>query len=138
MVISTKGRYALRLAVDIARSAAGSGGPVSLRQVSERQDISLKYLEQVAASLSQAGILRSTRGASGGYLIAHAADSITAGDILRASEGNMAPVACLAASQNECPRSDGCLTLPFWQGLDEAIASYIDSVSLQDLVEQGF
>ncbi len=137
MVISTKGRYALRLAVDIARSAE-DGSPVSLRMVSERQAISLKYLEQVASALSSAGLLRSVRGAGGGYVIARPAAEITAGDILRASEGNMAPVACLAAAQNECPRSDGCLTLPFWQGLDNAIASYIDSVSLQALVDQGF
>ena len=134
MVISTRGRNALRLMLDIAQQPGES--PVSLSSVSERQLISTKYLEQIVSPLVKAGLLTSVRGANGGYLLARPAEQITTGDILRTGEGNLAPVACLLTDE-ECPRASACDTLPFWKGLDDAITAYIDSVTLADLVEGG-
>ena len=133
MVISTKGRYALRLMLDIAMQDGTS--PVHLHDIAERQGVSFKYLEQIVPPLSKAGFLKSVRGANGGYLLTRDPSEITTGDILRAGEGNLAPVACLASDEIDCPRADLCVTLPFWKGLDEAITAYIDSVTLADLVK---
>ncbi|MGN0039170.1 MAG: RrF2 family transcriptional regulator [Coriobacteriales bacterium] len=133
MVISTKGRYALRLMLDIAMQDGSS--PVPLHDIAERQGVSFKYLEQIVPPLSKAGFLKSVRGANGGYLLTKDPSEITTGDILRAGEGNLAPVACLASDEVDCPRADLCVTLPFWRGLDDAITAYIDSVTLADLVQ---
>ena len=133
MVISTKGRYALRLMLDIAMQDGTS--PVPLHDIAERQGVSFKYLEQIVPPLSKAGFLKSVRGANGGYLLTRDPSEITTGDILRAGEGNLAPVACLASDEIDCPRADLCVTLPFWKGLDEAITANIDSVTLADLVK---
>ena len=133
MVISTKGRYALRLMLDIAMQDGTS--PVPLHDIAERQGVSFKYLEQIVPPLSKAGFLKSVRGANGGYLLTRDPSEITTGDILRAGEGNLAPVACLASDEIDCPRADLCVTLTFWKGLDEAITAYIDSVTLADLVK---
>lgn len=133
MVISTKGRYALRLMLDIAMQ--GGSSPVPLHDIAERQGISFKYLEQIVPPLTKAGYLKSVRGANGGYLLTRDPKEITTGDILRAGEGNLAPVACLASEDIECPRAELCITLPFWRGLDDAITAYIDSVTLEDLVK---
>ena len=132
MKISTKGRYALRLALDIA--ANQQCGPVSLREVSERQGISLKYLEQLARSLSKGGVLTSTRGAHGGYSLASDPQDVTAGDVLRSSEGSTAPVACLEDDYGVCPMRGECETIAFWEGLDQVIEQYMDSVALADLM----
>lgn len=134
MKISTKGRYALRLTVDIAQRQ--EAGPVSLREVSERQGFSVKYLEQLASQLVHANILKSLRGAHGGYQLARSADSITAGDVLRASEGSTAPVACLEDGFGVCPMRGSCTTIGFWEGLDAAIEAYVDSVTLAELAAQ--
>lgn len=133
MVISTKGRYALRLMLDIAMQEGTS--PVPLHDIAERQGVSFKYLEQIVPPLSKAGFLKSVRGANGGYLLTKDPSEITTGDILRAGEGNLAPVACLASDEIDCPRAELCATLPFWKGLDDAITAYIDSVTLADLVQ---
>ena len=133
MVISTKGRYALRLMLDIAMQEGEC--PVPLHDIAERQGVSFKYLEQIVPPLTKAGYLKSVRGANGGYLLAKEPSQSTTGDILRAGEGNLAPVACLASDEIECPRADLCITLPFWRGLDDAITAYIDSVTLEDLVK---
>lgn len=133
MVISTKGRYALRLMLDIAMQEGTS--PVPLHDIAERQGVSFKYLEQIVPPLSKAGFLKSVRGANGGYLLTKDPSEITTGDILRAGEGNLAPVACLASDEIDCPRAELCVTLPFWKGLDDAITAYIDSVTLADLVQ---
>ena len=133
MVISTKGRYALRLMLDLAMQ--GGESPVPLHDIADRQGISFKYLEQIVPPLTKAGYLKSVRGANGGYLLTKDPAEITTGDILRAGEGNLAPVACLANDDIECPRADLCITLPFWKGLDDAITAYIDSVTLADLVK---
>lgn len=132
MLVSTKGRYALRLMVCVAQ--AGAEGKVALREVSEREDISLKYLEQLARPLVQAGLLRSVRGKGGGYALAQEPAAIRAGDVLRAVEGSTAPVACLDLQEGmACPRAGECTTVRFWAGLDEVIERYVDGVTLADL-----
>ncbi|MDO4589821.1 MAG: RrF2 family transcriptional regulator [Slackia sp.] len=129
MMISTKGRYAMRLMVDIALHAEKT--PTSLKEIGMREEMPVKYLEQLVRPLTKANLLKSVRGQCGGYLLARPACAITAGDIIRAAEGTTAPVACLGGTG--CPRASLCPTLPFWRGLDEAIESYVDSVTLADL-----
>lgn len=136
MRISTKARYALRLMLDVAANA-GVDGCVSLKDAAERQEVSVKYLEQIVARLTRAGLLVSSRGSQGGYRLARDAADCTAGEIIRAAEGNLAPVACLAAGPNRCPRADRCDTLGFWSGLHEAINGYVDGVTLADMVAGG-
>ena len=130
MLISSKGRYALRLAVCIAQ--AGPEAKVSLREVAEREELSLKYLEQIARPMVSAGLLASVRGKGGGYVLARPADEITAGDILRAAEGTTATVAC-DGLEGACTRADLCSTVKFWTGLEKAIDDYVDGVTLADL-----
>lgn len=132
MKISTKGRYALRLAIDVAQQQ--DKGPVSLRESSKRQGVSVKYMEQLASQLAHGGVLQSTRGAHGGYSLAKPANQITAGDVLRLCEGGTAPVACLEDDFGVCPRRSECETIVFWEGLDKVIEDYVDSVTLADLV----
>ena len=132
MKISTKGRYAMRMALDIANHQ--SEGPVSLREVSKRQAISLKYLEQLARSLSKGGVLTSTRGAHGGYSLSRDPGQITAGDVLRCSEGGTAPVACLEDDFGICPMRGECETIAYWEGLDTVIERYVDGVTLGELM----
>ena len=131
MKISTKGRYALRLAIDVARWQ--DKGPVSLREASKRQNISIKYLEQLARQMVSANILHSIRGAHGGYVLAKEAIDITAGDILRACEGGTAPVACLEDDFGVCPRRNECETIQFWEGLDDVIETYVNSKTLAEI-----
>ncbi len=131
MLISSKGRYALRLMIYIA--AFGSAeNKVALREVADRENISLKYLEQLVRPLMQAGLLKSVRGKGGGYMLARPAEEVRAGDILRAAEGTTAPVAC-EGIEGACSRSGLCSTVKFWTGLDEAIESYVDGVTLAEL-----
>lgn len=130
-MISTKGRYALRMMIEFAQQEPGVRVP--LRIVSARQDISMKYLEQIASMLVQTGFLESSRGPRGGYRLARPADEVTAGDVLRAVEGEFVPIACLGQDYGICPRRDECSTLGFWQGLRDAIDTYIDGVTLADL-----
>lgn len=132
MRVSTKGRYALRLMLDIA--ANGGEGYVSLRDVAARQDISLKYLEQIAGLLARAGLLQSGRGAQGGYRLVRPPEQYTAGSILRLTEGGLAPVDCLRTPENPCQRSGGCPTLDFWTGLYAVVNDYIDQYTLADLL----
>ena len=136
MKTTSKARYALYLVVDIARYQ--NDGPVSLRAIAERQDISLKYLEQIAAELSKSGFLQSVRGAQGGYLLARPAADISAGDIMRAAEGGFLPVSCLdtnALTHTSCPRQCHCgSTAAFWAGLRLTIDDYIDKVSIEQLI----
>lgn len=134
MKFSTKGRYALRLMIDLAINDNGSY--ISLKDVSQRQQISVKYLEQIVGQLSKAGFLRSIRGPQGGYRLAKPPAEYKVGDILRVIEGSLAPIACLDDVPNQCPRCKECATLDFWQGLYERITSYVDAVTLQDLAEQ--
>ena len=132
MKISTKGRYALRLMTDIA--IYGGEGYVSLKDVAARQGISVKYLEQIVGSLSKAGLLRSSRGSQGGYQLTRAPEAYSLGSILRLTEGDLAPVACLEGPENHCERCDACATLDFWTGLYAAVNAYVDQYTLADLV----
>lgn len=133
MRISTKGRYALRMMVDLAEHP---GGFVSLKEIAERQEVSKKYLEQIIQSFHKADVLRANRGAQGGYKLAKAPSQYTVGEILRLTEGSLSPVECADAEPAECPRSLGCPTLPVWRGLHRVINEYLDSITLQDLVDQ--
>lgn len=133
MKISTKGRYALRLMIDIAIHSAAE--PVRIKDIAKRQDVSEKYLEQIIAVLNKAGYVRSIRGPKGGYLLTKQPAEYTAGMILRLTEGSLAPVSCLEFEENDCPRQDQCATLELWKRLDQAIKDVVDSVTLEDLVE---
>ena len=134
MRISTKGRYALRLMLDLAEHQGD--GCVSLKDVAQRQDISKKYLEQIVPTLSRAGFLLTNRGYQGGYRLARRPEDYTARDILRLTEVDLAPVACLSAPSNTCPRAPYCRTLPMWIKLDEMINDYLDDISVADLMKQ--
>lgn len=133
MKISTKGRYALRLMLDLAVNQGKS--VVRVREVAERQEISEKYLEQIISVLKKAGYVKSVRGAQGGYCLAKPPQEYTAGMILRLTEGNMAPVACMEDEMNSCSRSASCVTLRLWEMLDEAVRGVIDHVTLADMAE---
>ena len=132
MKISTKGRYALRTMLDLA--VHEKGGLTPLREISTRQGITIKYLEQVMNLLNKAGFVRSVRGAGGGYRLAKEPSQYTIGDILRVAEGSLAPVSCLEDEVNLCPRNADCMTVDFWEGLADAINNYVDSFTLEDLL----
>ena len=132
MKISTKGRYALRLMIDLAQHDAG--GYIPLRDISRRQEISAKYLEQIVVQLSRAGFVTSTRGAQGGYQLARHPSAYTVGEILRNTQGSLSPVACLEHEPIDCARANECITLDFWRGLYDVINQYVDSVTLEELV----
>jgi Rrf2 family protein len=133
MKISTKGRYALRFMVDLAQNS--TGGCVSLKDISKRQGISIKYLEQIVTVLVKEGLIRSVRGNRGGYMLVKSPSYYTAGEILRALEGNLAPVACLESETNPCPNKNNCPTIRFWEGLYKAVNKYVDSYTLDDLAK---
>ncbi len=133
MKISTKGRYALRLMLDIALDR--SGEPVRIKDIAARQEISEKYLEQIISVLNKAGLVRSIRGSQGGYLLTREVDKYTAGMILRVTEGSLAPVSCLDDEVNTCERQSLCATLRLWQMLNTAICDVVDKVTLADLME---
>ncbi len=133
MKISTKGRYAIRMLLDLAEHQGD--GYVSLKDIAERQEISKKYLEQIVAMMNQPDFLKTNRGYRGGYRLAKPADEYTVADILRITEGGLAPVSCLDNSPNECPRADSCLTLPVWQGLYKVINEYLSGITLQDIID---
>lgn len=131
MKISTKGRYALRLMLDLA--IYDTGEPISLKDIAARQEISEKYLEQITSAINKAGFLVSIRGANGGYRLRRPPEEYTVGDILRVTEGSLAPVACVEI--DDCTRRDACVTNRVWQKLDEAISNVVDGITLADLVE---
>ena len=134
MKISTKGRYALRMMLDLAEHQ--NDGYVALKDIAARQNISKKYLEQIVPILNKADILRTTRGFQGGYRLAKPPEKYTVGQILRLTEGSLAPVACLEHDPIECERSVGCATLPVWQGIYRVITEYLDGITLQDILDQ--
>lgn len=131
MKISTKGRYALRVMIDLAVN--DNGDYVSLKDISNRQEVSLKYLEQIMAMLNKAGYVKSTRGNNGGYRLAKSPEEYKVGDILRKTEGDLAPIACV--NGEECGKRENCKTFKFWQGLDNVINEYVDSKTLADLIK---
>ena len=133
MKISTKGRYALRLMMDLAMN--NTGEPVRIKDIAARQEISDKYLEQIISTLNKAGYVKSIRGPQGGYMLTKAPEKYTVGMILRLTEGSLAPVSCLEDEVNTCPRQDGCATLRLWQMLNTAISDIVDKVTLAEIVE---
>ena len=135
MKISTKGRYALRLMVDLAEHS--QDGHCSVKAVAERQEISEKYLEQIISILSRAGFVRSVRGAGGGYSLTHEPEFYTVGMILRLTEGSLAPVACLEGEENTCERQDECRTLFVWEELYAAINSVVDRITVKDILDRA-
>ncbi len=134
MKISTKGRYALRVLVDLAENAGEKF--VSLKDIAERQGISKKYLEQIIPPLNSAGFLITGRGFQGGYKLSKSPSEYTVGDILRVTEGRLSPVACLDNDVNYCDRSGNCETLFVWQGLMDVIEEYLDSITLSDIIRR--
>ena len=134
MKISTKGRYALRLMLDVAMH--GEDTNVSIRDVAERQDIPVKYLEQIVSMLVRVGYLRRIRGAQGGYRLSGKPSDYTVGDVLRITEGSLAPVSCLDDKENLCERANECVTLKLWEGLYDVINKYVDSITLEDLINE--
>lgn len=133
MKISTKGRYALRLMIDLAMNSIGE--PVSLKDVAKRQGISEKYLEQIISVLNRAGYVKSIRGAQGGYLLRRAPEEYIVGMILRLTEGSLAPVTCVEDGDFPCERQENCVTVILWKKINDAINSVVDSITLQDLVD---
>lgn len=137
MKISTKGRYALRVMIDLALHDTGEY--VALKDISARQGITVKYLEQIVTALNKAGYLRSMRGVGGGHRLAKPAREYRVGDILRTMEGNLTPVECIGVDGGaiECPRADSCPTISFWVGLDKVVNEYVDRFTLQDLADES-
>lgn len=135
MKISTKGRYALRMLTDLAIHQEDEY--VSLNDIAKRQNISKKYLEQIVPMLNTSGLVRTSRGNRGGYMLARAAQEITVGDVIRAAEGTIAPVSCLEHKPNDCPRADSCSTLFVWEGLYETVTKYLDGITLQDIADRN-
>ena len=133
MKISTKGRYALRLMMDLAEN--NSGSPISLKDVAKRQDISDKYLEQIISILNKAGYVRSVRGAQGGYMLKMEPQNYTVGMILRQTEGSLAPVACIEDDEIVCDRQQQCVTSIVYKKINDAISGVVDNITLQDLVD---
>lgn len=134
MMISTKGRYAMRVMADLAEHI---GETVPLSDIAKRQEISLKYLEAIVSALSRAGLIESQRGKSGGYRLNRKPEEYTAREILEVTEGGLVPVNCACLTKGEeCKRSRLCPSLPVWQKLDKLIYDYLDSVSLSDLISK--
>lgn len=135
MMISTRGRYALRLMLDLAEHA--DEGFIALKDIAKRQDISKKYLEQIIPILNRSGFLQTSRGFQGGYRLTKPAKDYTVLDVLNAAEGSLAPVSCLEGDENNCPRKAECLTLPVWQGLKTTVENYLGGITLQDILDKG-
>ena len=131
MKISTKGRYALTIMIDLALHSKGNF--ISLKSIAKRQEISNKYLEQIVAMLNKAGYLEVARGNNGGYRLAKKPEDYIVGDILRATEGDMAPTNCISTA-DDCEKKNDCRTCALWQGLDDVINDYLNSKTLADLL----
>ncbi len=135
MRISTKGRYALRIMLDLAQH--NEQGPVALREISERQNITPKYMESIMALLLRDNLVQSLRGKAGGYKLTRKPSQYPLYEILSTAEGGLAPVHCLAMDENECPIRQRCLTIPVWEGLHKVIEDYLSSLTLDTLLKQG-
>lgn len=135
MMISTRGRYALRVMIDLAEQGAGSFIP--LKEIAERQGISEKYLESIVKILVQNRFLEGLRGKGGGYRLVRAPETYTVGSILRLMEGDLAPVSCLEQHAKPCSREQSCRTLPMWKKLYEMVNDYFDGITLADLLDDG-
>lgn len=133
MKITTKGRYAIHILYDLATN--GTEHPVSVKEMATRQDISVKYTEQIISILNKAGYVVSSRGFQGGYRLTRPLQEYIIGDILRLTEGSLAPVECLSGEENQCPKHQRCETIILWEKIDKAIRDVVDHVTLQDLVD---
>lgn len=133
MKITTKGRYAIHILYDLAVN--GAEHPVSVKEIATRQDISVKYTEQIMSILNKAGYVNSSRGFMGGYRLTKPLSEYIIGDVLRLTEGSLAPVECLATGENSCPKQQKCATILLWERVDKAIRDVVDGVTLADLVE---
>ena len=134
MMVSTRGRYALRILVDLAENQRD--GYVTLREIAERQEISEKYMESIVKDLVRADILEGLRGKGGGYRLSRSADTVQVLDVLLLMEGTLAPVACLEERAKPCSRAAACRTLPMWKGLDQVVTEYLSRFTIQDLMRK--
>lgn len=132
MMISTKGRYALRVMIDLAEH--NNGDYIVLMDIARREELSEKYLEGILATLSHAGFVQALRGRGGGYRLARAPETYTIGSILKLTSGSFAPVSCLGGEENHCERADKCNTLPMWSKLNELINNFFEGITLADLM----
>ena len=132
MNVTSKGRYALRFMIDLAQHR--EDGYISLKTISERLTLSMKYLEMIVGNLKKAELVDSTRGKEGGYKLNKAPEEYSVGEILRSIEDNLAPVACIKEGEIQCDRSGACMTIPMWKELDDITNAYLDTVSLEDLL----
>ena len=132
-MISTRGRYAIRVLIDLAEHRGEAFTP--MKEVAKRQEISLKYLEKIMPLLSKANLVEGTHGKGGGYRLTMEPEGYRVGDILRLTEVDLAPVACLSEPVNTCPRASFCRTLPMWQKYYEMTLSYFDSITIRDLMQ---
>ena len=135
MLISTKGRYALRILIDMAEHQ--SAGHITLQEIAQRQDISEKYLESIVRELVKKGIVAGQRGKGGGYRLCHSPEQITAAEVLRIMEGSLAPVACLTEGAAPCRKAAQCRTLEFWRGLRDVIDEYTRRSTIADMMQTG-
>lgn len=133
MKITTKGRYAIHILYDLAVN--GSEHPVSVKEIATRQEISVKYTEQIMSILNKAGYVSSSRGFQGGYRLTKPLEEYIIGDVLRLTEGSLAPVECLASGKVDCPKHGQCATIMLWEKVDKAIRDVVDHVTLAELVE---
>ncbi len=133
MMISTRGRYALRILVDLAENR--NDGYITLKEAAERQEISEKYLESIVKDLVREGIVEGLRGKGGGYRLARPADAINVLDVLQSADGTLLPVACLEEGSKPCSRAAECRTLPLWEGLNKVVSAYLSGFTLQDLIK---
>ena len=132
MMISTKGRYAMRVMIDLAEH--GGDGYVAMKEVAERQQISLKYLEKILPALVAEGLVEGVHGKGGGYRLTRKPEEYTAGEILRVAEGELVPVACMLCGAEPCKRAAECRTLPMWNKLGSVVGNYLDGVTVADLI----
>ncbi len=132
MIISTRGRYALRVIIDLAEHK--NGGYIPMKDVAERQDISLKYLERILPALSKAGLIEGLQGKGGGYRLTRAPEKYGVGEILRLTEGDLAPVACLECGAAPCERAADCRTVPMWNRLNNLLNDFFDGITIADLM----
>ncbi|MBQ8356267.1 MAG: RrF2 family transcriptional regulator [Clostridia bacterium] len=135
MTISTKGRYALRIMIDLAEN--GNGSYVPMKAVAERQDLPFKYLERIVSVLAQNHIVEGVHGKGGGYRLTRKPEAYTVGEILRLAEGDLAPVACLECGAEPCGKADQCRTISMWKNLQHLIDGYFDSITIKDLMRDG-
>lgn len=135
MMISTKGRYALRVMLDLAEH--GKENYVSLKDVAQRQNISMKYLEMIVSVLNKGNMVKSQRGKAGGYQLSKMPSEYTVGEIIKLTEKTLAPVMCLEENADTCQRAGECMTLPLWKKLDSMINGYLNSVTLEDVIQKN-